>query len=160
MPDYQLAFVSSLINHRRTVAWFLGAERAPQFFASIFIESQDSSALTGRQADEPISIQQRVPGKAPQRCFCLVFLLKIVRPQNLSRSRIETEHIAFGPYREDLSAADYWGCARAARITYGLRAVVFVFPNHGSIGFFQADNALGPGDDPALKRIRGIACSG
>src|ERR1017187_1612809 len=138
MPENKLPCTPSLVNDRRAVARFFSAQRAPNLFAGVFVESDDRAALAAGQANQTLAIEQRVPGKAPHGCFDAEVLLELPRPEALSLVRIEAEQIPLGAQRIDLAVADHWRDARPGGIADGVRAFVFVFPKQLAVGFAQA----------------------
>src|SRR2546422_5589385 len=50
---------TELVNHRRTIARFLCAERAPEFLAAVFVQRHGHAPFAADQADEFLSVNQR-----------------------------------------------------------------------------------------------------
>src|SRR5688572_769994 len=65
--------------------------------------------------------------EAPQRSFCLVVHVEIVRPNRLAVLRIQTKQISFSSQRVDFSIGDGGSAAR----TGGVRNVVFAIVSMG-----------------------------
>src|ERR1039457_2113207 len=137
MPEDKLPFAAGLVNDGRAVARLLGAQRAPDFFPGVFVESDDRAALSTDQANQMVAIKQWVTGEAPERCFDAIILLEVLRPKNLSIIRVEAEQIPLGTQRIALPATDHRRNARAGGIADGVRAFVFVFPKKLAVGFAQ-----------------------
>src|ERR1019366_894227 len=146
MPEDKLPFAAGLVNDGRAVARLLGAERAPDFFPGVLVESDNRAALSADQANQTVAIKQRVPGEAPERCFDIKVLLEVVRPEDLSLFRVEAEQIPLGTQRIDLPATDHRRNTRAGGIADGVRAFVFVFPKKLAVGFAQAQHAFKAAD--------------
>jgi len=65
MPEDKLPFAARLVNDRRAVAWFFGAQRAPNLLSGVLVEAT-TVLPEPRQANQTVAIQQRVPGEAPE----------------------------------------------------------------------------------------------
>ncbi len=63
---------------------------APDLFATLEIESDRGAALAADKADQFVSLQQWVPGKAPHRRFKPILPGEIVRPDELSIRGFQT----------------------------------------------------------------------
>src|SRR5690242_2777358 len=102
MPDNELPFAAESANRGRTVAdliaAFLQGQGAPFFFAGVAIESNGDAARAADQADELITVEQRMSGEAPQRHRGLVILGEMFRPQHFAIVRVETEQV---PHRSE-----------------------------------------------------------
>lgn len=68
MPEDELFLAASLDHGRRCIARLAGIERTPDFFAGVFVKGHRDAAGAATEADEALSIEQRMTGEAPHRC--------------------------------------------------------------------------------------------
>ena len=65
MPEDELPLAAGLVDDRRAVARLLGAQRAPDLLAGVLVEGDRRAAGAAHQANQPVAVQQRMPGEAP-----------------------------------------------------------------------------------------------
>jgi len=96
MPEMSWRLPPASMITGELIARFLGGQRAPDFFAAVFVEGNRSACSHTGKANQFISIDQRVPRESPQRRFDPKSFLKSCDNEP-SRSRIQAQEIAFGP---------------------------------------------------------------
>src|SRR5262249_38884582 len=143
-PDDELALAGRLVDHRRAVAQ-LGAaqrQRLPQLLAAVLVEGDHDAVLAADQADQPVAIEQRVGGVAPQRHTSAVILGEVLRPQHLAAGSVETGQVAHRSQRVDLAAGDHGRHARTDRIGDRVSTGILVLPELLAVGRVETEDAL------------------
>src|SRR5687767_11640723 len=153
MPDDELAFARELVDHRRSVARFLRAQRPPAFLARLPVESDRDTPRPAHETDHLVAVHERMSGETPQGSLDAEVLLQIARPVNRSGFGAETEQMAFASDRVNLAVVHGRGHARAGGITHGVSAIVFVLPHDFAGGFVEAEDAFASGNLPAGEGI-------
>src|SRR5688572_25460689 len=146
MPDDELPRPAGLDDGRRTVAGLARAERLPDYLAAVLVERHRDASFTAGEADQFFPIQQRMPGKAPDRGARAEVLLIVARPQHRALLRIETEHVALRADRVNLPVAHQRSHARTRGIAHRVGTIISVLPDELSIRFIEAKHPLIAGD--------------
>jgi hypothetical protein len=141
MPDDELARAGEVVDHRRRVARLARREVLPDLLASVLVEGDDRRALAAYQANEPIAVDERMSGEAPERHFNLVFLEQILGPENvpLEVEAVELPHRAEGV---DLVAGDDRRGARSGGVADVVGRLVFVLPQDLAGHLVQTQHAF------------------
>src|SRR5207237_9896619 len=92
-------------TRRPAVTGLFPVQAPPYFFAVILVESDHSGVLASDQSEQPITVEQQLTGKTPQRSFGVEILFEISFPKHLAGIHLETEQIAFTAECEVLIAA-------------------------------------------------------
>src|SRR5438128_10670938 len=138
MPNDQLPLVSGVVDHRRSIADFFCGQRAPNFLASIFVESHRSATVAANQANDFVSIHERMRSKTPQWRFRSEIFFEITCPNHFAGGRVETEEISLGAKGINFTCIDDWRRARARWIAHRVWTIIFVLPQNSSVGLIQA----------------------
>src|ERR1043166_7326697 len=154
MPDDELPSASELINHRRRITGLFCAERAPEFFAGIFVECDRHAAVATSETDQFLSIDERMAGEAPHRGLNLETLLEVVGPDRCAFLCVETEKISFSTKRVNFPIRNAGRDARPSTVTDRVRTIVFVLPKNFSIRFVQTQHAFGSRNFSPRESIR------
>src|SRR2546422_4319718 len=117
---------TELVNHRRTIAWLLCAESAPEFLAAVFVQRHGHAPFAADQADEFLSVNQRMSGEAPHGRFGAVILFELARPKNLAGRGLKAEQISLRAERVNFSFMNRRRGPRSGGITHGVGTLVSV----------------------------------
>ena len=143
MPDDELPPASGLDDDGRCVAGVLRGERAPQLLARVLVERDGCGAVAADEADQLVTIEQRVSSETPQRRLHAKVFLERARPNDLAILRIETEEVAFSSQREDPSTAHHRRRARAGVVAHAVGRVILMLPNRFTRRLVKTQHALG-----------------
>jgi hypothetical protein len=128
MPEDEL-LCAACVDHRwRAVTGLARIERTPEFFAGILVKSHRDTARTASEADEALSIEQRMTGETPLRRFGSVVCFKIVRPEDFAVFGVEAEQVSLRAERPDLAIAHQRRAARPGGVAHRVGAVVAMLP--------------------------------
>src|SRR5262249_19788949 len=94
MPQDELAFTASGDEDRRAVAWFFGAERAPDLPAGILIVGNDGASFTGGEANQPLTVQQRMARKTPHRGDHAQIFFEVMTPDQFAVGGIQADQVS------------------------------------------------------------------
>src|SRR6185503_7894722 len=120
VPDDELALATELVDHRRTIARFLCAERAPEFLAAVLVQCHGHAPFPSDQADELLSVNQRMSGEAPHRRFGAEIFFELARPKDFAGCSLQAEQISLRTERVNFSLMNSRRGARTGGITHGV----------------------------------------
>src|SRR6185436_4648256 len=69
MPNDELAPTVHGVNDGRRIADLARVERTPEFLAGVLVKRDDGAVGAAHEADEPISLEQRMRGVTPHGRF-------------------------------------------------------------------------------------------